>query len=93
MNSKFRRLKINELKARILLYELENSALIRGLRSSNTSTGRRAEIYRRRPRLEFEHTEAVNDLAWLSAEERLRRSDSFDLVPAGNSANALISAK
>jgi len=89
MNGKLRRLKINELKARILLYELENSALIRELRSSNTSTGRRGEIYRRRPRLEFEHTEAVNDLAWFTAEERLQRPDPFDQVPTGNSANAL----
>ena len=75
MNGKLRRLKINELKARILLYELENSALIRELRSSNTSTGRRAEIYRRLPRLKFEHTEGVNDLAWLTAEDRLQRPD------------------
>ena len=82
MNGKLRRLQINELKARIVLYELENSALIKELRSSNTSTGRRAEIYRRRPRLEFEHREAVNDLAWLTAEERLRRPDPLDLVPA-----------
>ena len=89
MNGKLRRLKINELKARILLYELENSALIRELRSSNTSTGHRAEIYRRRPQLEFEHTEAVNDLAWLSAEERLQRPDPLDQVPTGNSVNAL----
>ena len=78
MNSKFRRLKINELKARILLYELENSALIKELRSSNTSTDRRAEIYRRWPRLKVEHMEAVNDLAWFTAEDRLQRPDPID---------------
>jgi len=89
MNGKLRRLKINELKARILLYELENSALIRELRTSNTSTGRQGEIYRRRPRLEFEHTEAVNDLAWFTAEDRLQRPDPVDQVPTENSANAL----
>ena len=88
MNGKFRRLQINELKARIVLHELENSALIKELSSSNTSTGRRAEIYRRRPRLEFEHREAVNDLAWLTAEDRLQRPDPFDQVPTANSANA-----
>jgi hypothetical protein len=76
MNSKLRRLKINELKARILRYELENSGLMRELGSSSTSTGRRAEIYRRWPRLEFEHTEALNDLAWVTAEDRLQRPDS-----------------
>jgi hypothetical protein len=81
MNGKLRRLKINELKAKILLYELENSALMRELRSSNTSTGRRAEIYRRRPRLEFEYTEALNDLAWLTAEDRLQRPDSVEQIP------------
>jgi hypothetical protein len=81
MNSKLRRLKINELKAKILLYELENSAVMRELRSSHTSTGRRAEIYRRRPRLEFEHTEALNDLAWLTAEDRLQRPDSVEQIP------------
>jgi hypothetical protein len=64
-----------------LLYELENSALMGELRSSQTSTGRRAEIYRRRPRLEFEHTEALNDLAWLTAEDRLQRPDSVEQIP------------
>jgi hypothetical protein len=75
MDGILRRLKINELRARILLYELERAALLRELRSSGTSNGRRAEIYRRQPRLEFEHIEAVNDLGWLEAEERLRRPD------------------
>ena len=73
MDGIVRRLKINELRARILLYKLEDAALLRELRSSNTSTGRRAEIYRRQPRLEFEYLEAVNDLEWLEAEERLGR--------------------
>ena len=75
MNRILRRLKIKELRARILLYELDNAALLRELRSSGTSNGRRAEIYRRQRRLEFEHIEAVNDLGWLEAEERLRRPD------------------
>lgn len=70
-----RRLRIQELKARILLYELEHSALLRELRSMKTSTQRRAEIYRRQPRLRSEHTETVSDLEWLRAEERLRRPD------------------
>lgn len=77
-----RRLKISELRARILLYELEHAALLRELRSSGTSTGRRAEIYRRQPRLGFEYTEAVNDLLWLEAEERLGRPDSRPLSVA-----------
>jgi hypothetical protein len=75
MDGKLRRLKINELSARILLYELEHSAAIRELRTTGTSTQRRAEIYRRLPQLKFERAEAVNDLAWFEAEERLRRPD------------------
>jgi hypothetical protein len=71
-------------KARILLYELEQPALLRELRSSSTSTGRRAEIYRRQPHLKFDHTEAVNDLAWFTAEERLRRPDPLNQVPIGD---------
>jgi len=82
MDGIVRRLKINELRARILLYKLEDAALLRELRSSNTSTGRRAEIYRRQPRLEFEYLEAVNDLEWLEAEERLGRPDTRPLSVA-----------
>jgi len=74
MDGKLRQLKIIELKAKVVLYELEQAALLRELRTTSTSNERRAEIYRRRPRLKFEHTEAVNDLAWFSAEERLLRS-------------------
>jgi len=75
MDGILRRLKINELRATILLYKLEHAALLRELRSSNTSTGRRAEIYRRQPRLKFEYIKAVNDLGWLEAQERLRWPD------------------
>lgn len=70
-----RRLRINELKAKILLYELEHSALVRELRTTGTSNQRRTEIHRRLPRLKFERTEAKNDFAWLTAEERLQRPD------------------
>ena len=75
MDNILRQLRIQELKSRILLYELESSALIRELRSAKTSTGRRAEIYRRQPRMICEHREAINDLRWLEAEERLQRPD------------------
>jgi len=73
--------RINELKARILLYELEHSALVRELRTTGTSSQRRAEIHRRMPRLKFERTEAKNDFAWLTAEERLQRPDSVENLP------------
>ena len=82
MNRILRRLKIKELRARILLYELDNAALLRELRSSGTSNERRAEIYQRQPRLRCEHIEAVNDLGWLEAEERLRRPDRIFQVSA-----------
>ena len=78
MEQKLRRIKITELKARLVLYELESSALIRELGTRGTSTQRRAEIYLRRPRLKFELTEALNDLAWLTAEDRLKRPDSIN---------------
>jgi len=81
MDGKLRRFKITELKAKILLYELEHSTLIRELRTTGTSNQRRAEIYCRLPRLKFERTEAKNDLAWLTAEDRLRRTDPVDQVP------------
>jgi hypothetical protein len=70
-----RRLKINELKAKILLYQVEHSALVRELRTTGTTNQRRAEIHRRLPQLKFERTEAKNDVAWLTAEERLRRPE------------------
>jgi len=76
-----RQFRINELKARILLYELEHSALVRELRTTGTSSQRRAEIHRRMPRLKFERTEAKNDFAWLTAEERLQRPDSVENLP------------
>jgi hypothetical protein len=81
MDGKLRPFKINELKAKTLLYELEHSALIRELRTTGTSTQRRAEIYRRLPQLKSERYEAVNDLAWLTAEERLQRPDLVDQLP------------
>jgi hypothetical protein len=81
MDGKLRPFKINELKAKTLLYELEHSALIRELRTTGTSTQRRAEIYRRLPQLKFERFEAVNDLAWFTAEHRLQRPDSVIQVP------------
>jgi len=37
MGGKLRRFKINELKAKILLHELEHSALIRELRTTGTN--------------------------------------------------------
>jgi len=84
MDGKLRRFKINELKAKTLLYELEHSALIRELRTTGTSNQRRAEIYRRLPQLKFERIEAVNDLAWFTAEDRLRRPDPVNQVPRGH---------
>jgi hypothetical protein len=84
-----RQFKINELKARVLLYELEHSALIRQLRTTGTSTQRRAEIYRRLPQLKFQRIEAVNDLAWLTAEERLQRPDPVNQIPIGDHTDAL----
>ena len=75
MDGKLRRLKISELKAKILLCELEHSALIRELRTTGTSNQRRTEIYCRLPRLKFELSEAKNDLAWFTAEDRLQRPD------------------
>lgn len=75
MDTVLRRLRIQELKARILLYEREHSALLRELRSAKLSVQRRVEIYSRHPRLSAEYTEAVNDLNWLTAEERLCRPD------------------
>jgi len=75
MDSILRRLKLNELKARILLYEREHSTLLNELKSMETSTERRGQIYRRQPQLWKEHTEALNDVEWLTAEDRLRRPD------------------
>jgi len=77
-----RQFRMNELKARILLYELEHSALVRELRKTGTSNQRRAEIYRRMPRLKFERAETKNDFAWLNAEERLRRPERLLQVSA-----------
>lgn len=76
MDGILRQLKIQELRSRILLYELEHSALLRELRSSKTSTGRRAEIYRRQPRMAFGYRQAINDVHWLEAEERLGRPET-----------------
>ena len=73
MDGILRRLKINELKAKIVLCELEQATLLKELGNAGTSNQRRAEIYRRGPRLKHERIEAVNDLNWLEAEERLRR--------------------
>ena len=81
MNGTLRRLKISELKAKILLCELEHSALIRELRTAGISNQRRGEIHRRLPHLKFQRTEAKNDLAWLSAEDRLQRPNSVDQLP------------
>ena len=75
MDGILRRLKINELRAKIVLCELEQTALLTELRTSGTSNERRIEIYQRGPRLKQELTEAVNDLKWLEAEERLHRPD------------------
>ncbi|WP_162601502.1 hypothetical protein [Occallatibacter savannae] len=77
-----RQFKMNELKARILLYELEHSALVRELRTAGVSNQRRAEIHRRLPRLKLERTEAKNDFAWLNAEERLQRPERLFQVSA-----------
>jgi len=75
MDGILRRLKINELKATIALCESEQAVLVKELRTAATSNERRAEIYRRGPRLKRELTEAVNDLKWLEAKERLSSSD------------------
>jgi len=77
MDGMLRQLRINELRARISLYEAEHSALLSELRTTGTSNKRRATIYRRRRRLKFELTQAMNDIAWLNAEERLQRPDRF----------------
>ena len=82
MDGKLRQLKIKELEAKLLLHELEHSALVRELRTTGTSNQRRAEIYRRLPRLKFERAEAKNDLDWLTAEERLHRPDSLFEISA-----------
>jgi hypothetical protein len=58
-----------------MLYELENASLMRELSSKGTNTGRRMQIFRRGERLDFEYRQALNDLKWLKAEERLRRPD------------------
>jgi hypothetical protein len=76
MDGTIRTLEINELKARILLYDLERTALRRELESAKTGNERRAEIHRRRPRMELEHIEALNDVRWLETEERLGRPDT-----------------
>jgi len=76
MDGIIRRLKMNELNARILLYELERTALHRELESAKTGNERRAEIHLRQPRMELEHIDALNDLRWLDAEERLGRPDT-----------------
>jgi len=75
MDGILRRLKINELKAKVVLCELEQGALLKELRAAGTSNQRRAEIYHRGPQLKQELIDAVNDLKWLEAEERLRRPD------------------
>lgn len=80
MDCILRQLKIQELRARILLYELEHAALLKELSSGETSTHRRAEIHRRQPHLCAEYMEAVNDLEWLTAEERLRGPDRKSLL-------------
>ena len=59
MNGKLRLLKTNKLQARVMLYELEHSALIRELRTTKTSNQRRAEIYVRLPQLKFERSLAI----------------------------------
>ena len=92
MDSKLRQFKINELKAKVFLSELEHSALIRELRTTGTSTQRRAEIYRRLPQLKFERTEAKNDFAWFTAEDRLQRPDPVDEVLTRQRTGALTSA-
>ena len=80
MEQKLRRLKISELKAKVILCELEHSALIRELRNAGISNERRGEIHRRLPHLKFQRTEAKNDLAWFTAEDRLQRPDAVDLL-------------
>jgi len=67
-----RAVKINELTARILIYEIESAALIRELTSANTLAGRRAQIHRRQPRLWFDHKLVLNDLEWSIRGSRAR---------------------
>ena len=75
MNRILRRLKIQELSARIFLYDLERESHIRELTSPAPDNDRRAALYRHLTRLEDEHTMAIHDLEWFQAEERLGRPD------------------
>jgi hypothetical protein len=75
MDGIVRRLKINELKSRILLCELERKSLQREIPSPRTTPKRRAWIFRRLERQDLEHREAMNDLKWIEAEARLGRPD------------------
>jgi len=82
MDGILRRLRINELKAQIALYKLEQTALIRELRMAGAPQRRRIEIHQMGVRLRFELRQAVNDLKWFEAEERLRRPDKAGQVKA-----------
>lgn len=86
MDTILRSLKISELSSRILLYEMENTSLMKELSSKGTNTGRRIQLYKRGERLDFEYREAQNDLKWLRAEERLRRPDRVLQAAAPQSA-------
>jgi hypothetical protein len=77
MDSIIRPLKIQELTARLFLYELENRCLSRDLASPLTSNDRRAEIHQRKTALENERRNAICELEWTQAEERLGRPDVF----------------
>jgi hypothetical protein len=75
MDNLIRHLKMNELKATILLCELERASLQRELGSAATTNDRRAWIRKRMQCQDAQYKESQNDLKWLRAEERLRRPD------------------
>ena len=82
MENLIRHLKINELKGKVVLWELERFTLQNELAWAKTTNNRRAWIRRRMQLQDFEHRAAQNDLSWLQAEERLRRPDRETKISA-----------
>ena len=84
MYGKLRRLKIQEPQSED--FALRTGALGSDKRVENDTNLKPAPGWNlpARPGLEFEHTEAVNDLAWLTAEDRLKRPDPVNQVSIGD---------
>ena len=68
---------IQELTARLFLYELENGCLGRELASPITTNDRRVQAHHRKTALGIERREVLRELEWLQAEEKLGRPDSL----------------